>query len=75
MLRNDSADGELIKEKRRAMTSCSPNPNLKNYQNEKINLNVNCFAYLYGKRGKGYPLRSIILIFIFGNKIPNTVIC
>jgi hypothetical protein len=41
--------------KRRAMTNRSPNPNLKNYQNEKINLNVNRFEYLYAKEGKGYP--------------------
>ena len=38
------------------MTNRSPNPNLKNYQNEKINLNVNRFICLYGKRAKGYPI-------------------
>jgi hypothetical protein len=48
------------------MTSCSPNPNLKNYQNEKINLKVNCFTSLYGKVGKGYPVQSIFFKFLFG---------
>jgi hypothetical protein len=41
--------------KRRAMTNRSPNPNLKNYQNEKINLNVNRFSSLYGKSDKSNP--------------------
>ncbi len=38
------------------MTNRSPNPNLKNYQNEKINTIVNRFKYLYGKHHKGYPV-------------------
>ena len=37
------------------MTNRSPNPNLKNYQNEKINLNVNRFMYLYANQPKGNP--------------------
>ena len=37
------------------MTNRSPNPNLKNYQNEKINLNVNRFVYLYANQAKGNP--------------------
>ncbi len=37
------------------MTNRSPNPNLKNYQNEKINLNVNRFMYLYLNQPKGNP--------------------
>jgi hypothetical protein len=45
----------MILKKRRATTNRSPNPNLKNYQNEKINLNVNRFICLYGNEAKGYP--------------------
>jgi len=41
--------------KRRATTNRSPNPNLKNYQNEKINLNVNRFSSLYGNNDKSNP--------------------
>jgi len=37
------------------MTNRSPNPNLKNYQNEKINLNVNRFMCLYVNLAKGNP--------------------
>ena len=49
------------------MTSCSPNPNLKNYQNEKINLIVNRFMSLYGNKGKGYPIRKNIFYWNSGN--------
>ncbi len=45
--------------KRRAMTNRSPNPNLKNYQNEKINLNVNRFMCLYVNLAKGNPKSQI----------------
>jgi hypothetical protein len=41
--------------KRRATTNRSPNPNLKNYQNEKINLNVNRFNDLYENYEKSNP--------------------
>ena len=40
------------------MTNRSPNPNLKNYQNEKINLIVNSFKYLYVNQPKGNPKKA-----------------
>jgi hypothetical protein len=50
------------------MTNRSPNPNLKNYQNEKINLNVNRFVYLYAKQQKGNPEKR--KFFNFFSAIP-----
>lgn len=56
--------------RRRAMTNCSPNPNLKNYQNEKINL-VLTVSLIYTEKGVKVTLYFYFFLKNFAGILPG----